>query len=91
MVKWVAEHAEDYDNLLYQVDQELARDKKVRLVLFDGLDRLADDWQGIRPLARALFQLALDLRSSRALRLKLLCAQTCWKIVRYVHFLIFQN
>lgn len=71
MVKWVSEHAEDYDNLLYQVDQELARVKKIRLVLFDGLDRLANDWQRIRPLARALFQLALDLRSSRALRLKL--------------------
>lgn len=71
MAKWVSEHAEDYDNLLYQVDQKLARDQKVRLVLFDGLDRLADDWQEIRPLARALFKLALDLRSSRALRLKL--------------------
>ncbi|MGA7750449.1 MAG: hypothetical protein WCA63_09910 [Gallionella sp.] len=71
MVKWVSEHAEAYDNLLYQVDQELARDQKVRLVLFDALDRLAKDWQGIRPLARALFQLALDLRSCRALRLKL--------------------
>ena len=41
MVKWVSEHAEEYDNLLYQVDQELARVKKTRLVLFDGLDRLA--------------------------------------------------
>jgi hypothetical protein len=71
MVKWVSEHAEDYDNLLYQVDQELAQVKKTRLVLFDGLDRLANDWQGIRPLARALFQLALDLRSTRSLRLKL--------------------
>lgn len=71
MVKWVFEHAEDYDNLLYQVDQGLARVQKTRLVLFDGLDRLANDWQGIRPLARALFQLALDLRSTRALRLKL--------------------
>lgn len=71
MVKWVSEHAEDYDNLLYQVDQSLAQSQQVRLVLFDGLDRLANDWQGIRPLARALFQLALDLRSSRALRLKL--------------------
>ena len=71
VVKWVSEHAEEYDNLLYQVDQELARVKKTRLVLFDGLDRLAGDWQSIRPLARALFQLALDLRSTRALRLKL--------------------
>jgi hypothetical protein len=71
MVKWVSEHAEDYDNLLYQVDQRLAQDKKLKLVLFDGLDRLANDWQGIRPLAKALFQLTLDLRSSRALRLKL--------------------
>ncbi len=71
MVKWVSEHAEEYDNLLYQVDRELALVKKTRLVLFDGLDRLASDWQGIRPLARALFQLALDLRSTSALRLKL--------------------
>lgn len=71
MVKWISEHAEEYDNLLYLVDQELARTQKVKLVLFDALDRLASDWQGIRPLARALFQLALDLRSCRAIRLKL--------------------
>ncbi len=70
-VNWVKENPEDYDNLLDEVDFQLAEQKKTSLILFDGLDRLADDWPSIRPLARSLFQLALDMRACRAIRLKL--------------------
>jgi hypothetical protein len=35
------------------------------------LDLLADKWSDIRPIAKALFQFALDLRSYRSVRLKL--------------------
>lgn len=70
-VEWVAKHPEEYENLLYQVDEALARGGELLLILFDALDRLADDWQGIRPLARALFQVALDMRGCRCIRLKL--------------------
>lgn len=40
------------------------------LVLFDALDRLADDWQHINPLAKGLLQVALDVRSTKRIRCK---------------------
>ena len=70
-VQWVTENPEEYDELLYQADDDLKREGKLRLILFDALDRLADDWRRIRPLARALLQVALDLRASRSIRAKL--------------------
>lgn len=70
-VQWVSDNPEDYDELFYRADEALANHGKQRLILFDALDRLADDWPRIRPLARALLQLALDLRASRAIRAKL--------------------
>lgn len=70
-VKWVAENPESYDELLYAVDEALFREGKTHLILFDALDRLADDWQHIRPIAKALFQVALDLKGCRSIRLKL--------------------
>jgi hypothetical protein len=69
-VQWVTKHPEEYDELIYQADGTLMRSGKMRLILFDALDLLADDWPGIRPLARALLQVALDLRACRSIRLK---------------------
>jgi hypothetical protein len=70
-VQWVAEHPENYDELLFKVDEELSKKGKTHLILFDALDRLADDWPHIRPIAKALFQVALDLKGCRSIRLKL--------------------
>ncbi|MBI5557337.1 MAG: hypothetical protein HY885_06830 [Deltaproteobacteria bacterium] len=70
-VQWVQGHPEEYDDLLYHTDRTLAEAGKVRLILFDALDRLAGDWPGIRLLAKALLQVALDLRSCKSIRAKL--------------------
>jgi hypothetical protein len=70
-VHWVTEHPEEFDELLYGADERLKNSGKVHLILFDALDRLADDWNHIRPLARSLFQVALDLRACQAIRTKL--------------------
>lgn len=70
-VRWVVEHPENYDELLYRVDEALSQEGKTHLILFDALDRLADDWPRIRPIAKALFQVALDLKGCRSIRLKL--------------------
>jgi hypothetical protein len=70
-VQWIRDNPEAYDNLLFRAGESLRDGGRTRLILFDALDRLADDWRGIRPLARALCQLALDLLANRALRLKL--------------------
>lgn len=70
-VAWVTENPETFDDLLAQKDREIQSSGKTHLILFDALDRLADDWPKIRPLARALFQIALDLRACRAIRAKI--------------------
>lgn len=70
-VQWVAGHPEAFDELLRAKDEELDGKGESLLVLFDALDRLADEWAQIRPLARALLQLSLDLRSTRRIRFKI--------------------
>lgn len=70
-VGWVDQNPEDFDDLLAQRDAELNAQGKTVVVLFDALDRLANDWTGIRALARALMQVALEMRSTRRIRLKL--------------------
>ena len=70
-VQWVSDNPETYDEMLYSADQSRFNNEKSHVILFDALDRLADDWSHIRPLARSLFQVALDLRSCRSIRLKL--------------------
>lgn len=70
-VQWVAEYPEEYERLLYSKHSQLKEEGKKHIILFDALDRLAGDWKGIRPLAKALFQLALDMRSFHHIRLKL--------------------
>ncbi len=70
-VDWVAGHPEEYDQYFARADRQLVDQRSVYVILFDALDRLAADWVTLRPIAKALFQLALDVRSSRAVRLKL--------------------
>ncbi len=70
-VAWVSSNTEAFDRLLADRDADLTASGTTHVVMFDALDRLADDWPAIRPLARALFQLALDLRALRSVRLKL--------------------
>jgi hypothetical protein len=70
-VGWVQDNSEEYENLVFSVGNDRALRRSKHIILFDALDRLADDWPGLRPLARALFQLALDMLANRGLRLKL--------------------
>lgn len=70
-VRWVRDSPEEYARLLYETGEEFFQKRQRRLLLFDALDRLADDWAGLRPLASALFQVALDMLGNRGIRLKL--------------------
>jgi hypothetical protein len=70
-VGWAKDHPEELDTLLFQRSAELGRQDQVLLILFDALDRLADNWAAIRPLARSLFQVALDFRGYRNIKLKI--------------------
>jgi len=60
-----------WENKISAVDDELANQGKTILILFDALDRLADDWQSIRRLTTALMKRALGLRSFHSFRTKI--------------------
>ena len=68
---WVHENPEAFDEMLVAADRKLEGRGETALVLFDALDRLAETWQDIRPLARGLLQVAQDMRSTRCIRMKL--------------------
>lgn len=67
-VRWVQENAEAFAHAIEVADQQFADKGETLLVLFDALDRMADDWQHVHQLAKGLLQVALDLRSTRAIR-----------------------
>lgn len=69
-VDWVQSNPEAYATQLEAADRRLLADGVTLLLLFDALDRLADDWQHINPLAKGLLQVALDARSTRCIRCK---------------------
>ena len=69
-VLWVQQNPEGYAHEIEQADQRLSSQGETLLVLFDALDRMADDWQHINRLAKGLLQVALDMRSTRAIRCK---------------------
>lgn len=69
-VLWVQDHPEKYAQLLVAQDEGFATQGTRQVIVFDALDRLADDWPHIRPLARALLQVSLELRDSRCIRAK---------------------
>ncbi|MFN9967968.1 MAG: hypothetical protein ACK52N_14190, partial [Lysobacteraceae bacterium] len=69
-VAWVQAHPEDFAGAIEEADHRLASEGSTLLILFDALDRMAEDWVRIRALAKGLLQVALDLRSTRAIRCK---------------------
>jgi hypothetical protein len=69
-VGWIQANPEEFANQLEEADLRLETAGEHLLVLFDALDRLADDWQHINPLAKGLLQVALDMRSTKRIRCK---------------------
>jgi len=69
-IEWLANHPEQLERGLYERDQALQQQGAVHLVLFDALDRSADDWHKMNALLRGLLQMILESRPYRAIRLK---------------------
>lgn len=59
-----------YARELTNIDNELTAATKSLLIVFDALDRLADDWGSIRELTKGLLRTVLDLRSFKNIRAK---------------------
>lgn len=69
-IKWVIDHPEDVERLLFKADQELDKASVHRLILFDALDRTADDWPTMLKIIRGLLQVLLEFRSYKRIRPK---------------------
>ena len=70
-VEYVRSNPEPINHLFEARDKELHDEGIFCLILFDALDRCADDWQGMYSAVRGLMQTAVDMRAYRRLRLKL--------------------
>lgn len=70
-VAWVEAEPEAVDRLFHERDEALDRENGHFLVLFDALDRCADDRKDMYRAIRGLLQAALDVRPYRRLRVKI--------------------
>ena len=69
--RYVAENPDAVDRMFQERDAEFDWKGVYFLVLFDALDRCADDWKEMYRAIRGLLQAALDLRSYKRLRVKI--------------------
>jgi hypothetical protein len=60
-----------FSERLTQADNILIKQQKYLIIVFDALDRLADNWEDIQKLSKSLLKKALDLQSFRAIRTKI--------------------
>jgi hypothetical protein len=65
---WAKKNPEEIERFLFETDTVL---KAPHIILFDALDRTADDWKTMNKLVRGLLQAALDFRVYKRLRLKI--------------------
>ncbi len=68
--RYVIDNPELIERLFAERDREFDRNGVYFLVLFDALDRCADDWREMYRVIRGLLQTAIELRSYRRLRVK---------------------
>ena len=68
--QYVADNPESIDILFHARDTEFNRKGVNSLILFDALDRCADDWKEMYRAIRGLLQTVLDMRSYKRLRSK---------------------
>ena len=68
---YVREHPEMIDRLFEEEDARLNEEGRHCVVLYDALDRAADEWRSMYRIIRGLLQTALDMRSYRRIRMKI--------------------
>ena len=69
-IGWVQDNPEEAERFAFDADAELDRSKKYHLILFDALDRTADDWVSMFKLVRGMLQVLLEFRSYKRIRPK---------------------
>ena len=69
--EWIRKNSQKEEAILASFNDQLTKNGKRHLIIFDALDRLAKDWKSIRLLIKSLLTVTLDLRSFPSLRAKL--------------------
>ena len=69
--QYVSENPEEIEYLFQRRDNEFDQRDVYFIILFDAMDRCADDWKDMYAAIRGLLQTALDLRAYRRLRVKM--------------------
>jgi len=69
-IGWVQKNPEQVERLFFEVDSTLDQSGIYHLILFDALDRTADDWQPMGKIVRGLLQVLLEFRSYKRIRPK---------------------
>ena len=69
-ITWIEDHPEQTAHAFEAYDEALTRQERQKLILFDALDRTADDWANLRQLLRGLLEQILELRGFRSIRAK---------------------
>lgn len=77
-VNYVKTHIEAEEKLLMAANDRLLNQNRRFLLVFDALDRLGNDWAGIRNLLQGLLRVCLDLRALRAIHVKLFLRPDMW-------------
>ena len=68
---YVQKYPERIDRLFEEKDARLNEEGCYFIVLYDALDRAADEWRSMYRIIRGLLQTALDMRSYRRIRMKI--------------------
>lgn len=69
-IEWLTKNRSAALLLMSECDREISKAGKNLLIVFDALDRLASDWEGIRAYIKDLLMVTLECRSRRAIKLK---------------------
>ena len=67
---WVKQNRDQANQFLAECDHTLVERNQVLLLVFDSLDRLAEDWGRIRQILSAALKIGLECRTRRAIRFK---------------------
>jgi hypothetical protein len=69
--QWVATDPARRNAAFRALDETLAAQNRIYVLVFDALDLLAEDWRGLRKQIKGIIQLALAVRTLKAIRIKM--------------------
>jgi hypothetical protein len=85
-VDWTSQNVEEVEGLLGGLAARFEDENRHLMIAFDGLDRLASNWDEIRPIARSVLRFALQLQSFSRIRAKVFLRPDMFEDAQIVAF-----